>query len=103
MRAAPHHLLAHRQRRPARSAGRLGSAWWLRTILLLGEDLVPVAEPSTAEPITKGVHTAVMASAEAKAEDWYRKVARTFDPKTGKVASEEVFRWDVRSPATSGG
>jgi hypothetical protein len=30
----------------------------------------------------------------AKADDWFRKVARTFDPKTGKVTAEAVFRWD---------
>lgn len=27
-------------------------------------------------------------------EDWYRKVARTFDPNSGKVTAEQVFRWD---------
>jgi hypothetical protein len=30
----------------------------------------------------------------AAEESWYRKIARTFDPDTGKVAKEETFRYD---------
>jgi hypothetical protein len=30
----------------------------------------------------------------AKTEQWYRRMIRTFDPVTGKVTGEEVFRYD---------
>jgi hypothetical protein len=30
----------------------------------------------------------------ARTDDWFRKVARTFDLETGRVTSEAVFRWD---------
>lgn len=33
-------------------------------------------------------------AAGAKTENWYRKVSRLFDPATGKVTKEEVFRHD---------
>jgi hypothetical protein len=35
----------------------------------------------------------------AKTEDWYRKLSRIFDPKTGKVTREDVYRYDPDAEA----
>src|SRR5206468_3239181 len=49
----------------------------------------PVREERFDSPSTGGKE-----AVGATKENWYRKVARTFDPASGKVTGEQVFRWD---------